>query len=130
MTTEQLPSFAACAAMAETDSATALAEFIYCYEPPGRNGKCRFRERLAAALSEAESAAVRRHLESEGPKPTEGPINERHLRQDLQTVIDARVAELEQRLDTMSRALAGVESMNRRLLELERMHGLTIARAH
>lgn len=119
MTTEQLPSFAACAAMAETDSATALAEFIYCYEPPGRNGKCRFRERLAAALSEVESAAVRRHLESEGPKPTrrtEAP--------------DDRVAELEQRLDTMSRALAGVESMNRRLLELERMHGLTIARAH
>lgn len=119
MTLEQLPRWDDCVAPVKAGRETALERFIYDQEPCGIFDERKFRTQLAAALSEVESAAVRRHLESEGPKPTrqtEAP--------------DDRVAELEQRLDTMSRALAGVESMNRRLLELERMHGLTIARAH
>lgn len=114
MTPEQLPKWNDCVDPAKCGRATALEQFIYDNEPVSLLSVGRFREQLLAALSEVESAAVRRHLEAEGPKPTK------------RTESDERLDELERRLDTMSRALAGVEAMNRRLLELERMHGLTL----
>lgn len=118
MTPEQLPRWKDCRTTTCAGTSTALERFIYNHEPADDDKEECFRRQLVDLISDAESAAVRRHLEAEGPKPNK------------RTESDERLDELERRLDTMSRALAGVEAMNRRLLELERMHGLTLARAH
>ena len=129
MTPEQLPSFSSCANEVSLGDADALAYFIYHHEPSEPDRARLFRERLAALIREAEFIALTRARAPE-TLPAKSDVDVEVRASDTLAVVSLQVSELERRLDTMSRALAGVEAMNRRLLELERMHGLTIARAH